>query len=172
MDPLISYSLPISGMRDGLHQFDFKLDADFFSAFVESAYRTGTVHVHLDFDKNPSFFSLEFDIEGTLRTECDRCLEAFDLPIKAKHLLKVKFDEEEREEAEVVYILRDRQSLNVARFIYEFVHLSVPMAKTHDLAGESCNPEILKFLEDREDKGPDNDKKQSPWDELKNLNVR
>ncbi|MCB0706320.1 MAG: DUF177 domain-containing protein [Saprospiraceae bacterium] len=170
MDPLISYSLPISGLRDGLHQFDFQIDDKFFETFEASAIQRGDLKVHLEFDKHPSFYALDFQIEGTVWKECDRCLEPFDLPLYAENSLKVKFDEVEREEADVVYITRERKKLNVARFIYEFIHLAIPMSTTHDMADQDCDPDFLGFLTpEAQEAEPEKQEKPSVWDALKKL---
>jgi uncharacterized metal-binding protein YceD (DUF177 family) len=102
---------------------------------------------------------------------CDRCLEAFDLPIEDTQVLLVKFDEKEWEDAEVVYILKETPKLNVARYIYEFVSLAVPLTKTHDEAGEECDPEMLKFLTKQDEDAPDEPPTSGPlWDALKGFN--
>lgn len=171
MDPLISYSLPVSGLRDGLHHFDFQIDDHFFAAFESSAITSGDIDVHLTFDKQPSLFVLDFRIEGTIKQECDRCLELFDLPISVENSLKVKFDDNERDEDEVVYVSRERRQLNVARFIYEFVHLAIPMVKTHDMAEEECDPSFLEYLNKEEEQEPEKESEEKPsvWDALKRL---
>ncbi|MBR9923215.1 MAG: DUF177 domain-containing protein [Bacteroidetes bacterium] len=172
MDPLISYSLPISGLRDGLHHFDFQIDDKFFEAYDASAIKHGDLKVDLTFDKNPSFFVLDIFITGTIEQDCDRCLEPFSLPIESDNSIKIKFDDNEREEADIVYISRDRKKLNVARFIYEFIHLSIPMSKTHDMADEDCDPEFLEYLDQADpaqEPASESEEKPSVWDALKNL---
>jgi uncharacterized metal-binding protein YceD (DUF177 family) len=92
------------------------------------------------------------------------------LPIEDRQALLVKFDDKESEEAEVVYILHSTQTLNVARYIYEFINLAVPMTKTHDDAGENCNPEMLRFLDNVEDDTVEEPKNNPLGDALKGFN--
>ncbi len=95
-------------------------------------------------------------------------MEEFDLPIEDEELLVVKFDEKEWEEADIVYILKGTEKLNVAKYIYEYINLAVPIAKTHDDAEEECDPEMLKFIQqDESDEAPGNS--ASIWDALKGL---
>jgi len=170
MDALDHYSIPVSGLHDGLHTYHFSIDADFFRCFEESPIRDGQVDVTLQFDKRPDMYLMSFNIEGAVKTACDRCLEEFDLPIESSQDLLVKFDEQESEDAEIIYILKDTPSLNVARFIYEFIILAIPIAKTHDDAGGRCDPEMLKFLKKEEE-----DKQLPPsnpvWDAFKGYNL-
>ncbi len=167
MDALDHFSIPVSGLGDGLHEYQFVIESDFFQLFEGSPIQEAEVDVYLDFEKRPDMYIMNFDICGTVVTTCDRCLEEFGLPVEDYQTLLVKFDEAESEDAEIIYILRGTQKLNVAKFIYEFINLAVPMAKTHDDAGEKCNPEMLKFLTNLEEEK----KSSNPvWDALKGLN--
>lgn len=169
MDALDHFSIPVSGLYNGLHEFDFQIDAAFFQRFQESPITEGEVAVHLLFDKRPDLYSMTFELNGTVRVICDRCLETFDLPIEDTQNLLVKFDEKEWEEAEVIYVKKGIQKLNVAKYIYEFINLAVPMVTTHDDAGERCDPEMLKFLTKEEDIAPEGDNSNPFKDALKGL---
>jgi len=168
MDALEHFSIPVSGLRDGSHEYDFSIDASFFQCFPESPIKDGSVAVHFIFEKKSDMYIMEFQLDGTVRTPCDRCLEEFDLPIEADETLLVKFDEKEWEDADIIYVLKDAPRLNVAKYIYEFIILAVPISKTHDDADESCDPEMLKYLnqETEAEKPPI---QSSVWDALKGL---
>ncbi len=174
MDALDHFNLPVSGLRNGLHEYNFSIENDFFAHFPESLVTEAAVAVKLSFDKHPDFYVMDFEFKGKVKTTCDRCLEEFNLPIEDSQSLMVKFDEKEEEDADVIYILKGTQQLNVARYIYEFINLAVPMVKTHEDAGESCNPEMLKFLSQELPAAADNDDEiaddGSVWDALKGLN--
>lgn len=169
MQPLVPFSLPISGLRDELHTFRFEVDEEFFKCFEGSVIQQGKLEVTLDLDKRPNLMVLHFRFKGAVRVECDRCLEAFDLPIEDEQDLVVKYDIEPREDAEVIYILRETPSLDVAKFVYEFIHLALPMYATHDQAGLACDPEMLKYIRQSEPHEED-DQPDSPWSELENWN--
>ena len=170
MNVLDQFSIPVSGLRNGLHGYDFSIREDFFQAFEESPIKNGNVDVHLDFDKREDMYIMLFSFEGEVEVTCDRCLDLFDLPIEDRQSLMVKFDEEPWEDAEVVFILKGTPSLNVARYIYEFINLAVPMTKTHDDAGDDCNPEMLKYLGQQEEETPDEPTSNPFKDALKDLN--
>jgi len=169
MDALDHYTIPVSGLGDGLHEYDFNIGKEFFQHFEGSLVEDADVAVHFIFDKQPDHYIITFDLEGTVKTVCDRCLEEFDLPIEDEQSLLVKFDETEWEDADVIYILRGTPKLNVARYIYEFINLAVPMAKTHDDAGESCDPEMLKYIEPEPE--DEQDGSGSVWDSLRGLDL-
>lgn len=167
MHALEHFSIPVSGLRNGTHEYDFRIDTAFFQCFPESPIKDGDVAVHFIFDKQNDMYVLNFQLEGTVRTACDRCLEEFSLPIEADEMLLVKFDEKEWEDADIIYVLRDTPKLNVARYIYEFIILAVPIAKTHDDADEACDPEMLKYLQQGENSEPQ--APSSVWEALKGL---
>ncbi|HQU61037.1 MAG TPA: DUF177 domain-containing protein, partial [Saprospiraceae bacterium] len=186
MDPLIQYSIPVKGLRNGIHQFDFQIDRSFFDNFENSPISDGDIRLHLEFDKRPDMFVLQFDFEGTVRAECDRCLAEINLPISDSQMLLVKFSlEEEVDEAEMVYISPETIKLNVAQYIYEFICLSMPMIKVYDCESEAvrpCDDDMLRYLsnsqeqeqeapaEAEEEEQESKEEKPNPiWDELKKL---
>ncbi len=168
MNALDQFSIPVSGLRDGLHEYDFSIGREFFQCFQESPIEDASVKVHFLFVKSPSLFELTFEFKGTVKVTCDRCLDEFDLPIRDQQVLLVKFDEKEWEDTDIIYVLRGTPKLNVAKYIYEFINLAVPMVRTHDDAGERCNPAMLKYL--TKETAREEDTGSSLWDALKGFN--
>ena len=121
-------------------------------------------------------YILQFDFQGTVKTECDRCLVEIDLPITDSQQLVVKFSEDtESEEAEVIYISPETQQLNVAHFAYEYICLALPLIKTYDCENDEnrvCNEEMLDFLEQEKEETKENSGANPIWDELKNLDIK
>ncbi len=175
MDALVQYTIPVSGLRNGMHQFDFEVDSDFFKHFEASPIQTGDVQVRLYFEKRPDLYVLTFDFEGTIQAECDRCLEEMKLKISGNDQLLVKFDTEASEDADIVYIPPGTQQLNVSKYVYEFICLSIPLIKTHDDSDEDCDPEMIRYLEMTNEPLPEEEETKeedstSIWDALKDFN--
>ncbi len=151
MDGLVEFSIPVSGLSDGLHHFDFVAGDAFFSAFEGSPIESGKFRVHVDFEKRPNMYVLDMEHVGTVRTTCDRCMEMIDLPVAGTFRLLVKFSEEPLpEEAEVVYVHPGIARLQIARFIYEAIVLSLPLINRYDCEADAeapCNEETLRHLE-------------------------
>lgn len=168
MDALAQFTIPVSGLHDGQHEYDFSIDKSFFQCFPESPIKDGQVAVRFTFDKHPDMYIMTFDLEGVVNIECDRCLEMFDLPIEDEQELLFKFDEKEWEDADIVYILKDTPQLNIASYIYDFINLAVPISKSHEDAELECDPEMMKFLtkESEEPTIP-----PTLWDALKGLHT-
>lgn len=172
MDALVQFRIPVSGLKDGLHSFDFQLDSSFFECFEASPIEEGNVEVKVSFDKRPDLYVILFDIKGKVKTTCDRCLDEFFMPIENHNELMVKFDEKEHEDADIVYILRGVPFFNIAKYIYEFINLAVPMMKTHDDAEEDCNEEMMKYIKEHNEAIEESEEEsvdKSVWDALKNF---
>lgn len=168
-----AYSLPILGLVEGVHEYRFEINADFFKAYEDSRLSEGDVIVNLTLEKRASHIDMEFSVSGTAKVSCDRCLEDFGLPLDLSEHLLVKYAEEEKEDFEVVYIRRDRDSLNVSQYLYEFIHLAIPLVTTHDMADMDCDPEMLSILEANEfdQEELDENSSNSAWSALKDIKL-
>lgn len=176
MDGLVEYTIPVKGLGSGMHQFDFQVGRSFFDCFENSPVTDGDIDLTLFFDKRSDMYILQFDFKGTVKAECDRCLEEIDLPIADSQQLLVKFSQTpERDEAEVVFIHPETQELNVAQFVYEFICLALPLIKTYDCENDEnrvCNEEMLAYLDQAETTETDDPTESNPiWDDLKNLDI-
>jgi uncharacterized metal-binding protein YceD (DUF177 family) len=172
MNSLIQFSIPVTGLGNGKHEFKFHIDKSFFDHFEHSPIKDGEFEVNFTFDKRPELFDLFIDFKGTTKAPCDRCLTQVDLPVEGQNRLLVKFDEEEREDADVIYVSRDISSLNVAKYIYEYICLAMPLINIfdcQDLPDPPCDEKMLDYLEQKEEEGDDDDNNDnSVWDDLKN----
>ena len=180
MNGLIPFSLPIKGLRNGVHEFQYEVGAEFFAEFPESPVQDGKLSLKVILDKQPTLFVLDFNFSGTVRTDCDRCLAEIDLPIADRQQLIVKLSEEnEVEDAEVIYIHPESSELNIGTFAYEFIILAIPMTRKYDCVADNyrqCNREMLDLLSKNliEDAGAqdNSEKTDNPiWNALKDLNI-
>lgn len=170
METLLPFSIPVKGLRTGVHHYEFQIGRAFFAAFEASPIEEGELAVNLQFDKRPGLYILQFDIRGTVKTECDRCLASINLPIVDSQQLLVKFSEEdEQEEADVIYIHAEATQLNVAQYIYEFIILAVPMIKVYDCESKEESPCDLEMLAYLEGENEDQEASNPVWDALKNF---
>ncbi len=152
---LQAYTIPLKGLKQGMHEFDYQLNEAFFANFENAPVQQCQLTVHLQIDKRVNLFILQFDIEGAIPVSCDRCTEIFDWSFESNNivLLKVSYNKDEAEEedsdTDILYISADRSNYNIAQLIYEFVVLNMPIQKVHPL-GENgqalCNAKVLDIL--------------------------
>jgi uncharacterized protein len=174
MNPFKEFSLPIKGLKNGHHTFNFQIDKTFFAHFEASPIQNGSFDVTVEMDKRDSFFELTFDFDGSMHTECDRCTASIEMPFGDTQMLIVKRSEEEAvEDADVVFLHPDAHEFNVAQYIYEFICLAEPFNKVYDCENDEpqpCNFDILDKIAAasiREEKTEDTVK--NPFLDLKNL---
>ncbi len=178
MESLIAFNIPLSGMKVGLHQFEYKLDKQFFQEFPGDLIEDAVFDVKVGLEKKTSLIVVNFDFDGHLNTPCDRCMEDIKLPVKDSSQLLFKYSHEPKDEDEVVYIPYDLAVLNIAKYIYESIGLCLPLIKTYDCENDEnrvCNDEILDYLHYQNDisgatDAPEQDSNPGNpiWDELKN----
>ncbi len=152
MDSLKHFILPISGMNEGEHFYEFSIDQEFFEHFENTPLSNGNLKVNLLVDKRPSFISLSFDLNGTVKAECDRCTANIGLPIVNQYESVIKMRSENsvsNSEEDVIYLSPFAEEFSVASLIYEIICLSVPMIKTVDcdnMDPRPCNTAVLEVL--------------------------
>jgi uncharacterized protein len=162
------FIIPFSGLKAGNHPFTFEIEDAFFEHFEYSEVRKGKLHVDCMLDKQSRMMVLYFDISGEVIVPCDRCGEDFNLPVEGSEKLIVKFGTDHQEESEDILVITEKEhELDVSQFLYEYVHLLLPMQKIHgnDENGNSlCNPEVTRYIKENEDHPAD-----PRWEVLKKL---
>jgi len=170
------YSLPILGLKTGIHRFEYDLDPNFFAQFEDSPLASAWVHIDLIVDKRPDMYVLSFVLLGKFQAECDRCTAEISLPISGDYDLFLKYgDLPGEEDDDVVFIGRDWSDFNVAKFLYEFCVLSLPITNTYDCENDAeppCNFDVLAHIAKEENTKSDDPVSNPVWDALKNLNTK
>jgi DUF177 domain-containing protein len=168
MKALKEFTIPIEGLSDGMHQFDFQIDKQFFTHFEASPIKDGDFELKLHFDKRPDMLVLTFDLTGTFKTDCERCLENINLPVTDSLQIIIKYSDDAVEEDEIIYIPQETKMLNVAKYAYESVILSIPIIKVCDeIDDPPCNEKMLGYLDRNEEKQEDSG--NPIWEALKNF---
>lgn len=166
-----SYSIPVSGLKEGHHSFDFEVDRKFFDMFEESEIREGMLVAAVEVEKGSTLLELDIKITGSVSVCCDRCLEMFDYPVACENRLLVRFgDVKDDSDPEIITVARDEYDLNLKQYFYEFIYLALPIKRIHpdDATGKStCDPVMLQKL--KEHLIEEEIKMDPRWDELKKL---
>lgn len=168
-----SYRIPFKGLKEGDHTFDFEINNSFFENFQESEIKEGYLRAHIVLHKTVRMLTFDFMLKGTVHVPCDRCLEYFDLPITFQETLYVKFGHSRHEEsANVLIIPKEDSFLNVSQYLFEYINLALPLRKVHpdDENGNStCNPLMLKKLEELSTNPEMHNNTDQRWAVLKNV---
>jgi len=157
MQALKQFSLPIIGMKIGFHHFNFVLNESYFEAFENSPVSDGAVNAELKVEKKYDHLVLDLDLKGHVQLECSRCIDEISFPVTKSYDFLVKYDDNPREEDEVIYLEPDNPEFNCAKLIHDMVVLSLPIRTTcDDVEGKTCDEEVLKRLnnETKEEDAP------------------
>lgn len=152
----LEYIVEYKGLSSGTYEIDYHIDSEFFEMFPDSEFKDADVDVHITMDVSLAGLVIDFDIDGTVKAECDRCMELFDLPIEAQYNMVVKFGDKSSspyEADETITLSIDETSIDLSQHIYEFVVLSVPARRVHpdDEDGvPMCNPDMARVFEEME----------------------
>lgn len=167
-----TYAIHYSGLPEGEHHFSFEVDKALFEAFGAAEYQEVGVHVEVRLTKAATHLRLDFDLKGSVKVVCDRCLGLLDLPVAASAQLVVKFGEQSSDVSdvdEVLWLAYDEHTLALEQHLYDYISLSLPVRRVHDdlpFGQSACSEEMLNLL-DRFT--PQNEAPTDPrWDALKN----
>jgi uncharacterized metal-binding protein YceD (DUF177 family) len=170
------FLIPFVGLKLGKHQFEFDIDKAFFESFNFDEYNNVSIKVHLTLEKKSTHMELSFKHKGTVNVPCDLSNEDFDLPVKGKLNLIVKFGDEYNDDNDEMLILpHGEYQVNVAQYIYEMIVLSVPSKRIHPgIKDGTLDAGILSKLDELAPKVQKEEKKQEQdtdprWDGLKKL---
>ncbi|HUX55830.1 MAG TPA: DUF177 domain-containing protein [Bacteroidales bacterium] len=167
----VSYTIPLSGLKEGCHIIDFEIGKEFFEQFEESEVKEGSLIANIEMDKRSSHADLIIRISGKVKIYCDRCLEIYFQPVICENRLLVKFGKSiEDSDSDILSVSSDEHELDMKQHIYEFIHLALPIKRVHpdDKNGNStCDPVMLKKL--KELIVEEENESDPRWDELKKL---
>lgn len=169
--------LQFSGLKDGLHEYSYKVSNEFFESFENTLVSGGNVDVKLELDKHPDHLNLHFTYTGSLLVDCDRCAVSAGYPIKGEANLIVQFEQGESEDDDIIYLAPEAYEYNIAQYLYETLALSLPLkvVPCEQSGDESiCDQVIIKKLEAMSVQEPSDEKEEDVptdprWDALKKL---
>ena len=175
MNDLKEYLIPFVGLKIGKHQFDYQIDNTFFKSFDYDEINDVSVKVDIVLEKKSTMLELDFKHKGTVNVPCDVSGEEFDLPIKGKLKLLVKFGDAFNDENEELLILpHGEYQVDVSQYIYELIILSVPLRRVHPGVKDGSLSDVIEKLESLSPKENKKEEQQNNdidprWENLKKL---
>jgi len=170
------FLIPFVGLKLGKHHFEYQINNVFFENFDYDEFQNSDIKVAVVLDKKSNMLELEFKHKGTVNVPCDLTGEDFDLPIKGKMKLIVRFGEAFNNDNEELLILPFGEfEIDIIQYIYEMIALSVPLKRVHPgVKDGSLKTEALDKLKElqvkEEVKKEDKEENIDPrWDKLKQL---
>jgi uncharacterized metal-binding protein YceD (DUF177 family) len=176
MNKTKEYLIPFIGLKTGKHHFEYQISNSFFEIFDYQEFNNSNIKVNVVLEKKSTIMELSFKHKGTVNVPCDMTNEEFDLPIKGKMKLIVRFgDVFNNDNEELLIIPHGEFQIDISQYIYEMIVLSVPLRRIHPgIKDGSLNTEALAKLKElaveklkKEIKKEENIDPR--WDKLKQL---
>ncbi len=146
------YIIPLDGLAEKEYTFAFKADDAFFQSHEGGEIKGGEVDVKVTLLKKKTSMLMNFDLSGTVKLTCDRCLELYNQPIEISDEILVNYGDETNFDtnSDAVTLSRDANSIDVSSFIYEYSHFALPIAHYHpeDADGNpTCDPKMIDLID-------------------------
>lgn len=168
------FAIPFSGLKQGKHEFEYKIKNEFFESFEYDDINGADISLSVTLNKMSTMLELEMYAKGTVNVNCDITNEPFDQKITSSLELVVKFgDEYNDENDEILIVPHGEHQINIAQYVYEMLVLAIPQKRVHPgVEDGTLESEVIDKLEElqpkevKENKGDNTDPR---WDALKKL---
>ncbi len=171
MKSLSPYLIKFSGLKEGIHLFNYELGNKFFKNFDYYDFLDAKLFAKLELEKQSTLLNLKFSFNGEIEVQCDVSMESFNLELETEHGVVVKFkDDIISTDDKVIFMPAGSHSIDVSHLIYESIILAVPQKKVHPgIENGSLKSEIVEKLEALKPKKNFKEKTDPRWDKLKDL---
>lgn len=136
------FVIPFIGLKQGSHEFNFKIQKSFFDAFENTLINDSDLDVKLILEKKETMMVANFDLSGDVTATCDRCDDPVSVPIDGRFRIVYKFGLEQSEDENLFVLHPEAYEINVQNQIYEFMVVLLPSRVTHEME-EDCNQEVM-----------------------------
>ncbi|MDB5018264.1 MAG: hypothetical protein JWQ84_3096 [Mucilaginibacter sp.] len=167
---LRNYSIPFTGLKLGKHQFEFIVTDAFFDEFEYSLVKKANLKCQVELERQETMLILNFQIDGTIDANCDRCLAQYPQQVDIREQQVAKFSEEPLgEDEEIIILTKNDHEINIAGLIYEYINVAMPFITVCNDEGNTpyCDKEMLDSLNKLTANTEQNEKTDPRWDALK-----
>lgn len=172
MDLRKDCNIVFSGLKLGNHQYDFTFNKSFFLEYDFNEFNNINVDVIVIMEKKENMLVFNFEIKGSIVTECDRCAEDLEIKIEGKNIHFMNFSEEKTEmnDDDISNLNANAYEVNISDLIYEYIIILIPTKRVH-INNKACESILDEFSILTEDENiSETDENIDPrWEALKNL---
>ena len=172
MKSLKTYSIPLTGLKLGKHDFDYEISSTFFDEFEYSLVKKADLKCHIDMQKQETMLILDFHIKGSIGLTCDKCLSEFPYNVDIREQQIAKFSDEPIDDSEeIVTLTKNDHEVNLAGLIYEYVNVAAPLIAVCSDEGNTpyCDKEMIDRLNQLSADSGQEEKTDPRWDVLKKI---
>ena len=145
MGKFTTFNLPLKTLSAGTHEFNYKLDKQFFADMEYADVRDADLDVHLKVVYHNDIYSLNFVIKGSITMLCDRCLDDLVIAIDTTYDINVEYGDDYNDESDDLLIIPSSDNnLNVSYMLFDTVVLVIPIEHVHPMG--KCNRQMSALL--------------------------
>jgi len=174
MEPHADFEIKFSGLKEGVHTFNFQLSETFFESFDNEEFNAVQAKATVTLHKKSTFMEANFSMQGHVNVNCDLTNDPFDLAVSNAFDMVVKFGPDYSDDHDDMIVLpHGSHQFNATQQLYELLVLSVPQKRVHPgIEDGTMDSDVLEKLEQLKP-SPNNKTSQSGtdprWDALKKL---
>jgi uncharacterized metal-binding protein YceD (DUF177 family) len=149
MKSVNNYKLMFKNLSSGKHAFTFEIDDSFFTLFEGSEIQHGKLSSEVELEKQSASVQLDVTMVGSVKVECDRCLDELDVPLNYKGRLLVKFGNtpSATDDIDEIMLLDPADDeIDLSQFLFDSINVSLPMQRIHPEG--LCNKEMTDRLQE------------------------
>lgn len=167
-----TYIVEFNKLRFGLNELSFPIIADLFTEMTDKHFEKVDAKCVISLIKKENVFEMQFNINGLIGTNCDTCLDEFELPLNKTYDLLVKLTDgpENLDDDEIIYLPKGLHEFDFKQFIFDYFLLAIPTKISCEDASKEHNQLFVNKL--KIDEGDDEEEKPASdprWDALKNI---
>ena len=168
MDLLADYRIPFVGLKPGKHEFQLRVDPEFFACFPHSDVDQVHGEVLVELDKLDTTMTLRMTLAATMTAPCDRCLEDVSVSLEGSDRVSIRFGDETSCDDELWILGSNEYQLDLADAIFQLVHLAKPNRTIHKNE-DDCDLDMTEWQDPSSNDGDNADDIDPRWAALKGL---
>ena len=165
---MADYRIPFVGLKPGKHEFQMRVDPEFFACFPHSDVDQVQGEVHVELDKLDTTMTLRLDLDAQLTAPCDRCLDDVNIPLASSDRISIRFGDNTMLEDDLWILGTKEYELDLAHAIFQLVLLAKPSRVIHEKETD-CDFSMTEWQDDSAQDGEDGDDIDPRWAALKRL---
>ena len=173
MATISEFVIPLLGLYNGIHVYEFDIDQEFFTHFEMSKIKEATLQLELTLEKRDALVTLDFICEGSFKAICDRCTQEIDIPIDFEERLYIKYGEaSDSSDEDIIWLDMHASEVDLTDTVYELIHVHLPIINRVDCESENfarCDKDALAVINNQDESDEQEDDTNDLWQELKKI---
>ena len=151
MCDLKQFIIALPALGEGHHEYEMKVDRDFFASRENDDVKEADVTAYVDIDVRRGAYEIGITCQGWIDVPCDRCLDPMRLEVDEDYDVTVRYGEDYDETDDTITIPESEVDFDLSPLIADTILLSIPLRHVHP-EGE-CNPEMKEIMKQHSSDG-------------------